>query len=275
MTHPVGAMTIDELAHQTGTSTSTIRLYQAKGILPPPEKQGCVGYYGHEHLERLRLIAQLQEDGYSLASIGHLVLAWQDGRGLEDVLGLEAQVAKTWGPQEPRVLRPEELAARFPGGELPIELVQRTLELGLIEIEGDRVVVRDPRLLEVGSDLASIGIPLASIIDEFEELGSAMDQIAERFTNLFREHLWEPFASSGFSPEQLPELITSLQRLSQTAESVVDEVLRSALKRSANAFLADQADVIRREGLSQIMVHVAEITGLDVPESDVTGSESI
>src|SRR5580700_6221771 len=88
-----GQMTIEELASQAGTATTTVRMYQAKGLLPPPERRGRIGYYGQGHLARLRLIAQLQEQGFSLASIKRLTDAWEDGRSLDDVLGLETQVA--------------------------------------------------------------------------------------------------------------------------------------------------------------------------------------
>src|SRR5215469_5205231 len=86
-------LTIEELASQAGTATTTVRMYQSKGLLPPPERRGRVGYYGQGHLARLRLIAQLQEQGFSLASIKQLTDAWESGRGLDDILGLEAQVA--------------------------------------------------------------------------------------------------------------------------------------------------------------------------------------
>jgi len=55
-----GQLTIEELASQAGTATTTVRMYQSKGLLPPPERHGRIGYYGHGHLARLRLIAQLQ-----------------------------------------------------------------------------------------------------------------------------------------------------------------------------------------------------------------------
>src|SRR5580658_6948178 len=93
-----GLMTIEELASQSGTATSTVRMYQSRGLLPAPERHGRIGYYGQGHLARLRLIAQLQEQGFSLASIKQLTEAWESGRGLDDVLGLEAQVAATWAP---------------------------------------------------------------------------------------------------------------------------------------------------------------------------------
>ena len=54
-------MTIDQLAHEAGIPTSTVRLYQNRGLLPAPLREGRVGFYNTGHRDRLRLIAHLQE----------------------------------------------------------------------------------------------------------------------------------------------------------------------------------------------------------------------
>lgn len=265
MARPLDGMTIDALAQRSGIPSSTIRLYQAKGLLAGPEKEGRVGYYGREHLARLRLIAKLQEKGFSLASIGELVEAWEAGQGLDDVLGLEAQVAATWGEEEALVLRPEELAARFPGSELPADVVERALRMGLIRIEGDRVVVESPRMLEIGSELAGLGVPLDPIIDELEALQSALDQVAVRFTRLFNDFLWAPFVEEGLPAGQLQDLTTNLQHLSRLAEGIVASVLRQALKKAAADFLVEQADVLAEAGLTEQLRPLAKAAGLETP----------
>ena len=84
-------MTVDELARRTGLPSSTVRLYQTKGLLPPPRREGRVGVYGGAHLARLRLISRLRESGFSLAGIRQLLETWQAGRTLDDLLGVETQ----------------------------------------------------------------------------------------------------------------------------------------------------------------------------------------
>ena len=81
-------MIIDELARRAGTTTRNVRLYQSRGLLPSPQRRGRVAYYNDGHLARLQLIARLQEHGFSLASIDHLLQAWGQNRGLHDILGL-------------------------------------------------------------------------------------------------------------------------------------------------------------------------------------------
>src|SRR5215210_7909822 len=65
--------TIDGLARETGMTVRNIRAHQSRGLLPPPEVRARTGYYGPEHVARLRLIQELQGNGYNLAAIKDLV----------------------------------------------------------------------------------------------------------------------------------------------------------------------------------------------------------
>ena len=59
-------LTIDELARETGLTVRNVRSHHARGLLQPPEVRGRTGYYGPEHVERLRLIQELQGEGMKL-----------------------------------------------------------------------------------------------------------------------------------------------------------------------------------------------------------------
>ena len=56
-------LTIDELAAASRVPSRTIRFYQSRGALMAPEIRGRVAFYGKPHIERLKLIAQLQDRG--------------------------------------------------------------------------------------------------------------------------------------------------------------------------------------------------------------------
>ena len=73
MTGAAAEHTIDELARETGMTVRNIRAHQSRGLLPPPEVRARTGYYGPEHVARLRLIQELQGNGYNLAAIKDLV----------------------------------------------------------------------------------------------------------------------------------------------------------------------------------------------------------
>src|SRR5437879_5310725 len=52
---------IDDLAHQSGVPSRTIRFYNTEGLLPAPIMQGRVAYYNQEHLLVLNIIKELKE----------------------------------------------------------------------------------------------------------------------------------------------------------------------------------------------------------------------
>jgi DNA-binding transcriptional MerR regulator len=259
-----GLMTIESLAAAAGTATSTVRMYQSRGLLPPPERRGRIGYYGHGHLARLRLIAQLQQEGFSLASIKRLTDAWESGRGLDDVLGLEAQVSAAWAPEEPVRLNPAQFARLFSGQKVTPGVIRRALRLGLVRMDGLDIVVRNPKFLEIGTELTRLGIPVSEILDEFEVLQSMTDAIAERFTSVFERHMWDPFVAAGLPADQIRPLTESLQRLSALAEAVVDVALRDALRRKARDFIAGQASRLDEPGIGDGLRPAARAAGLDV-----------
>jgi DNA-binding transcriptional MerR regulator len=91
--HEAATLTIDELAASTGTTTRRIRSLQTLGLLPHPDLRGRTGLYTDAHRDRLTAILQLQEQGFSLESLGLLFEALQAGRSLAAVLGLPEPTA--------------------------------------------------------------------------------------------------------------------------------------------------------------------------------------
>ena len=80
------ALTVEQLAAEVGMSVRNIRNHHTRGLLPPPEVRARVGYYSAEHVARLRLILDLQADGFNLAAIERLL---SGSHGLaERLLGL-------------------------------------------------------------------------------------------------------------------------------------------------------------------------------------------
>ncbi len=66
-------MRVEELATTAGVPVDTIRYYQGRGLVPPPQRKGRVGWYGTEHLARLARIRELAAHGLTLATIGRLL----------------------------------------------------------------------------------------------------------------------------------------------------------------------------------------------------------
>src|SRR3989442_9592869 len=150
--------TIDELAAQTGVPTRTIRFYQAKGVLPSPVRRGRVALYGAEHVDRLRLVAQMQERGLRLRAIKDLFAQVEAGNlSVEDWLGLGEKLQTPWSEDATDLLTEQEL--RGLAGPASIEELER---LGWVQHQAGtlprRYLVRSPGLLRIALQLAACGI---------------------------------------------------------------------------------------------------------------------
>ena len=242
-------MRLDELARQAGVASTTVRLYQAKGLLPPPRLVGRTGWYGPHHLTRLALVARLQEQGFSLAGIARLLDSWQQGRDLAELVGVEEQIDALLPPADDLVLSPAELAARFPADSLTPDLVARATALGLVEPTGDgRLRVPDRRFLDTGAALVALGVPADAVLDEWEQLTVHTDAIAERFVAVFRRHLAPPGTPDG--PDGLhgldaattAHLAATLAQLRRHAHQVVATAFATSLAQATTTALAPLTD---------------------------------
>ena len=237
----MGRMTVDQLAQEAGTTTRNVRNYQTMGLLPAPTLVGRVGYYDEGHLGRLRLIAQLQEQGFSLAGIAELLKAWEEGRSLADLLGFEQALTAPWSDEEPECMTPDELAEMFPGSLDDPTLAIRSIELGLIVPEDDVFRVPSPSLLRVGAEMAAVGVPLPATLDDLALLRADMARIAARSVGLFERYVWKPFAEAGMPAERWREVTDALRRLRPLAAVAVQATLAQAMERASAASTAAQA----------------------------------
>ena len=231
---------LDELAQRAGVATTTIRLYQNRGLLPGPRLVGRTGYYGPAHLARLALIGRLQAQGFSLAGIGRLLETWERGRDLTDLVGVEEELEALLDRRPEIVLDAAELLGRFPADSLTPELVQRAAGLGLVEPTDDgRFRVPDRRFLDTGAALVELGVPVDVVLDEWEALRDLTDSIAARFIAVFEDHLLPAGWERGLDPGDVERVATTLARLRQTAGQVVAAALDASLAELGTKRLAE------------------------------------
>src|ERR1035437_7244996 len=104
-------LTVEQLAAEVGMSVRNIRNHHTRGLLPPPEVRARVGYYNAEHVARLRLILDLQADGFNLTAIERL-LSGSDGLA-ERLLGLRRAVTTPFEAEAPEMITAAALLDRF------------------------------------------------------------------------------------------------------------------------------------------------------------------
>lgn len=60
-------------AELLGLPPATLRLYERKGLLTPARTDGGTRRYSADDIERMRRVADLQDDGVNLAGIGKVL----------------------------------------------------------------------------------------------------------------------------------------------------------------------------------------------------------
>lgn len=179
-----GEHTIDELAALTKVPSRTIRFYQSKGALMPPEIRGRVAYYGDKHAERLKLIAQLQDKGLRIDAIRDLLSSIDKGEThLAEWLGVEEELSASWANDHARAVTEEELytlaGARRPG------LLADLVRAGLVERRDDLLFLSSPALLGVAMKLDASGIDMGTGLRAAEILKKHMARAANDLVDLF------------------------------------------------------------------------------------------
>jgi DNA-binding transcriptional MerR regulator len=200
---------MEELARLAGIPVRTLRFYRERKLIAPPRREGRIAWYDDHHLARLRTIAALLERGHTLSGIAELAEAFEHGRNVGELLGMDTPTE-----EEPVRLTPEELAARFEGEVTP-ENLAAALELGYLGTDGEELVHISRRLLDVSSALVREGIPLAEVLETGRRVRHHADALADLFTALILRH----------APEE------DLPRLRPLARSVVEAELSLALDR--------------------------------------------
>lgn len=238
---------IDELARVANTTVRNVRAYQDRGLIPPPIRRGRAGVYNQGHLSRLNVIGQMLERGYTIANIKELLSAWESGQDLDHVLGLDSVLAGTWTEEIPTYMDPDEVAELF-GADITEETLRKALEVGLFEVDGDRLKVTSPRLLNAGLELYRAGIPLAALLRELEVVRADVDRLTRSFVQLVINHVVEPVTADQLpGPEQISRLGEIIQRLRPLAESVTNAEMAKGIRKHANAFLGSKfREVLKR-----------------------------
>ena len=224
-----GWLTIEQLAEATGLTVRNIRAHQAKGLLPPPQVRQRIGYYGPEHVARLRLVRELQAEGFNLRGIKRL-LERTHGPA-ERLLDLKRAVSAPFETEQPQVFTREELAMRL-GPEVGPRSLAKAQSLGiLVPLGGGRYEAPSPSLLDAAEEVMGRGVSLRAALAVVEDVQRSCQEIARRFTKLFLEEVWKPFEQAGQPEERLDEVVEAIERLRPVASQVITAVFQQTMSR--------------------------------------------
>lgn len=231
--------TVDELARAAGTTVRNVRAYQDRGLLEPPERRGRAGIYTEAHLARLRNVGQLLARGYTLASIGELFAALEQGQDIAQLLGLEQAVTSPWTDETPTYYSLVDLVKLY-GGSFNPKWLLRATQLGILQQEGARFRAPSPRLLYAGAELVKAGIPLDEMLEVVAHLRLNVEQAAEDMVRLVEKHVFDRYGKGLPPPAEMPAIAELVWRLRPLVEMAVHAELARAMELAANKHIGDR-----------------------------------
>jgi len=224
---------VDELAARCGISVDTVRFYQTKGLLPPPERKSRVAWYTTEHLERLRKVRDLKRKGFTLISIRRLLDGELDKAD-------EALVEALAGPvpgeeQNEEFLTVDELAERIGVSPALIHAIER--ENLLVPRMHDGVpqyTSADAAAAAAGLTLLETGLPLSELLDLAREHNQSARRTAERAVEMFDEYVRGPIRDSASSDEEAAaQLVEAFRKMLPATVALVAHHFRRVLLATA------------------------------------------
>ena len=219
---------IEQLARTAGVAVDTIRFYQGKGLLDAPRREGRVTFYGEGHVERLRRIKELQQQGFTLTVIQRFLTGELEPSD-------EALVAAVTHPSAPQTLTLAELAERSGVAEpLLVSLQQAGL---LVPIEGGDEPLYpadDLEAIAAGMKLLAAGVPIGALIDLGKDYAAAVDRTARQAVDLFDRYVRERIQAEGGETEAAERrLLQTFNELLEASGTLVRHHFERTLLRAA------------------------------------------
>jgi DNA-binding transcriptional MerR regulator len=226
-----GEYRIEELARLGGTTTRNIRVYRDRGLLHPPLRVGRIALFNDTHLTRLRLITSMLDRGYNIAHVHEMLSAWEQGKNLGDMLGLESAIAGSWATERPERMTLADAKALVDDDSA----FERLVGNGVIKLAGeggaDATVLR-PKLIEAFNEIRQYGVSIDKLIDVHEQVLPHIDEISGILVRAGVDHVADRIKPGASLPPdtEVAELITMLIRFRTQAVSAVSATLAFSIE---------------------------------------------
>lgn len=219
---------VEQLAAACDVSVDTVRYYQSRGLLAPPERQGRVAWYGAEHATRIRDVRSLQRKGLTLSAIKR-VLDGELGTADGD-LAAAVHAARGNGAEE-ELLALEDFSQRSGVPASLIQAVEREgIKLGRTVDGEERYTPADIEMVRGALRLLEFGLPLGELLALARETNDAMVRLAGRAVELFDEHVRKPVRdTAGSDAAAAGQLVQAFDALLPAVTNLVANHFRRVL----------------------------------------------
>jgi DNA-binding transcriptional MerR regulator len=226
---------VEQLAAACDVSVDTVRYYQSRGLLPQPDREGRVAWYGDAHAERIGRIRDLQRKGLTLAAIGRVVR----GELGEADADLAAAVAEARGDvPDPADLLSLDGFADTSG--VPASLIQAVEREGIRigrRVDGEmRYTAADTELVRTALRLLEFGLPLGDLLELARDADDALRGLAERAVDLFDRHVRTPIHdTSDDDAAAAAQMVEAFRELLPAVTALVSNHFRRVVLEAAEA----------------------------------------
>jgi DNA-binding transcriptional MerR regulator len=226
---------VEQLAAACDVSVDTVRYYQSRGLLPQPDREGRVAWYGDAHAERIGRIRDLQRKGLTLAAIGRVVR----GELGEADADLAATVAEARGDvPDPADLLSLDGFADTSG--VPASLIQAVEREGIRigrRVDGEmRYTAADTELVRTALRLLEFGLPLGDLLELARDADGALRGLAERAVDLFDRHVRTPIHdTSDDDAAAAAQMVEAFRELLPAVTALVSNHFRRVVLEAAEA----------------------------------------
>lgn len=236
---------IDEVARRAGTTTRNVRAYRERGLLPPPRRVGRLALFDDSHVSRLTLVASMLDRGYTISHVREMLTAWEDGKELADVIGVEKALISTWSDDRPETVAREDVL-KAAGDQ---QAFDRLVALGLVRVEGSEATVERPKLVNAFRKMRDYGMSMDKVIDVHEEVAPWIDQISRTLVDAGAQHIAGQLDPNGGLPDNtdIAELVTMLVQFREIAVSSVTASLAASIESTIESVVGNHlTDFLRK-----------------------------
>jgi DNA-binding transcriptional MerR regulator len=237
--------TVDELAARANMTVRNVRAYAARGLIDPPRLEGRTGYYHRGHLQRLQLVRDLLDRGYTLAAVEKAVLS-SPASATAPALDLLHLLDEPWSDVEPELMSRDALAA-LAQVDRDDGLIDALVEFGLaawVEDDHESVLLVQPAIVRNGAAAVALGLPANDIIALFPLMRRNLREIADAFVSNAVEAVAQPFIDRGLPPEEAPQVLGAIEKLLPVASQVTYAMFRQELAAAIDAEIGSQLDEV-------------------------------
>jgi len=238
---------VEQLAAACDVSVDTVRYYQSRGLLPAPEREGRLAWYGPEHAERIAEIRSLQRKGLTLAAIRRVVRGELGPADADLAAAVAVARGEAGAPNEDPAgesLTLDEFSAMSGVPASLIQAVEREgIRLGRPVDGEERYTAADIDIVRTALRLLEFGLPLPDLLALARDADTAMRGLAERAVDLFDEHVRKPIRDTAGDAEQASaQMVQAFRELLPAVTTLVSHHFRRVLLEAAEVHIEEASD---------------------------------